>query len=268
MRNKGKKEKIALVPKKEKRAATAAFLIIAVLFLIATIQTQFQPFEFLVNMENFWMFIFEDLLPPQIGDVETIVQGVLQTICMAIAASLLSAIISLVLAFLGSNTTAPWKGLKKIIRFFASIQRNIPSMIWTFILIMAFGIGTVVGALALLITTCGFLIRSFIETIDEIGGESLEALQSVGAGRLSIITQVIIPASLPGFISWLLYSLEVNIRSSTLVGAVGGGGIGLIMMGYIKQFRYHSAMGVILLIAAVVILVDLLTNYLRKKVLT
>lgn len=262
-----KKEKIALIPKKEKRVATAAFLIVAALFIIATVQTQFQPFEFLVNMENFWLFIFEDLLPPQIADIRTIAQGVVQTICMAIVASLLSAVVSLALAFLGSNTTAPCQALKKVIRLIASIQRNIPSMIWTFLLIMAFGIGTVVGALALFITTCGFLIRSFIETIDEVGSESLEALQSVGAGRLCVITQVIIPASLPGFISWLLYSLEVNIRSSTLVGAVGGGGIGLIMMGYIKQFRYHSAMGVILLIAAIVILVDLLTNYLRKKVL-
>lgn len=262
-----KPEKIALVPKKEKRVAVAAFIGVAVLFLIATVQTQFQPFEFLVNMENFWLFIFQDLFPPQIVDIATIAEGVVQTICMAIVASLFSSIVSLVLAFLGSNTTAPWGVLKKIIRLFASVQRNIPSMIWTFLLIMAFGIGTVVGVLALFITTCGFLIRSFIETIDEIGAESLEALQSVGANRLTIITQVIIPASLPGFLSWLLYSLEVNIRSSTLVGAVGGGGIGLIMMGYIKQFRYHSAMGVILLIAAVVILVDILTNYLRKKVL-
>ncbi len=262
-----KKERIAVIPKKEKRAAMAAFFIVAVLFLIATLQTKFQPFEFLVNMENFWLFIFEDLLPPQIADMSTIAEGVLQTVCMAIAASLLSTVVSLALAFLGSNTTAPFRTLKKIIRFIASIQRNIPSMIWTFLLIMAFGIGTVVGALALFITTCGFLIRSFIETIDEVGSESLEGLKSVGAGRLSVITQVIIPASLPGFISWLLYSLEVNIRSSTLVGAVGGGGIGLIMMGYIKQFRYHSAMGVILLIAAIVILVDILTNYLRKKVL-
>ena len=248
-------EKILLTPKREKRAATASFLIVAALFLLATAQTQFQPFEFLMSMENFWLFIFEDLLPPKIADFG------------AIAASMISAVISLAFAFLGSNTTAPWKPLKKIIRFFASLQRNIPSMIWTFLLIMAFGIGTVVGALALLITTCGFLIRSFIETIDEVGGESLEALQAVGAGRLTTITQVIIPASLPGFLSWLLYSLEVNIRSSTLVGAVGGGGIGLVMMGYIKQFRYHSAMGVILLIAGIVILVDMLTNFLRKKVL-
>lgn len=259
--------KIHVIPQKQKRNTLIALLIVAILFTIASIQTEYQPLSFFMNMENFWEFLLVDLFPPQLADPPTIVEGIVQTISMAIAASLLSCVFSLILAFLGSRTTAPFQPLCKIIRFLASLQRNIPSMIWTFILIMAFGIGSVVGALALFITTCGFLIRSFIETIDEVGEESLEALQSVGASRLAIITQVIIPASMPGFLSWLLYSLEVNIRSSTLVGAVGGGGIGLIMMGYIKQFRYHSAMGVILLIAAVVIIVDLLTNYLRKKVL-
>ena len=237
------------------------------LFVISTVSTGYNPFDFLLNMENFWDFIFQDLLPPKIADWQTIGEGVLQTICMAVGASLVASVCSLALAFLGSNTTSPWPPLKKIIRLVASVQRNIPSMIWTFLLIMSFGIGNLVGVLALLITTCGFLIRSFIETIDEVGGESLEAMEAVGAGRLTTITQVIVPACLPGFLSWLLYSLEVNIRSSTLVGAVGGGGIGLVMMGYIKQFRYHSAIGVILLIAAIVILVDMLTNFLRKKVL-
>ena len=240
---------------------------VGILFAISTVSTGYNPFDFLLNMENFWDFIFQDLLPPKIADWQTIGEGVLQTICMAVGASLVASVCSLALAFLGSNTTSPWPPLKKIIRLVASVQRNIPSMIWTFLLIMSFGIGNLVGVLALLITTCGFLIRSFIETIDEVGGESLEAMEAVGAGRLTTITQVIVPACLPGFLSWLLYSLEVNIRSSTLVGAVGGGGIGLVMMGYIKQFRYHSAIGVILLIAAIVILVDMLTNFLRKKVL-
>lgn len=262
-----KGSRIALVPQKERRLALAAFGVIAVLFAAATFHTRYQPFEFLVSMENFWLFIFQDLLPPKIADWGTILEGVVQTVSMAVSASLIAGILSLGLAFLGANTTSPWKPLKKLIRLLASLGRNIPSMIWTFLLIMAFGIGTVVGVLALLITTCGFLTRSFMEIIDEVGGESLEAMDAVGAGRLTTITQVIMPASLPGFISWLLYSLEVNIRSSTLVGAVGGGGIGLIMMGYIKQFRYHSAMGVILLVAVIVILVDMLTNFLRKKVL-
>ncbi len=263
-----KGRRIRVVPLKEARKGRIVFLVIAALFVAATVETKYNPLEFLFNMKNFWLFIFEDLVPPKVSDWHTILKSLGQTFAMAVAATFVSSIVSLVLAFLGSYTTAPWKPMKKIIRFIASIGRNIPSMIWVFILIMAFGIGNIVGVLALLIATCGLLTRSFIEVIDEVGAESLESMRAVGAGRLATITQVIVPASLPGFVSWLMYGFEVNIRSSTLVGAVGGGGIGLLMTGFIKQFRYHSAMGVILLVAGTVILVDILTNYLRKKVLS
>ena len=68
-----------------------------------------------------------------------------------------------------------------------------------------------------------------------------------------------------GFISWYLYCLEVNIRASTIVGMVGGGGIGMVLLSYLKEFRYNEAAGVILMIAVVVILVDRLTDLLRRK---
>ena len=151
-----KQQRIPLTPKKQKRAAALALLLIAALFLVASLQTQYTPVEFLLNTENFWSFIFVDLLPPKIADWETIGMGVLHTTAMAMVASLVSAVISLVLAFLRSNTTAPWKPLKKIIRAFASLQRNIPSMIWTFLLIMSFGIGTVVAVV--LIAGLGYLL--------------------------------------------------------------------------------------------------------------
>lgn len=262
-----KKKRIALVPAEEVKRNSLILLVVAVLFVVASAATEYKPWELLTNMENFWLFIFEDLTPPKLTDKYSIFKGLLQTISMALCATLCATVISVIMAFLGSSATCPWKPLRRIVRAVASIQRNIPNMIWTFILIMSFGIGNVVGMLALLIQSTGFLTRAFIETIDEIGEESLEAMKAVGAGRLTIATQALIPACLSGIVSWILYGLEVNIRSSTLVGAVGGGGIGLVMMGYIKLFRYRSAMGVILLVAGVVILVDLLTNFLRKKVL-
>ena len=258
---------IAKTPAKEVKRNTIVLAVVAILFVVASIATEYKPWELLVNMENFWLFIFEDLTPPKLTDKYSIFKGLLQTVSMALCATLFATVISIILALLGSSATCPWKPLRKIIRAVASIQRNIPNMIWTFILIMSFGIGNVVGMLALLIQSTGFLTRAFIETIDEIGEESVEAMKAVGAGNITIATQALIPACLSGIVSWVLYGLEVNIRSSTLVGAVGGGGIGLVMMGYIKLFRYRSAMGVILLIAGVVILVDLLTNFLRKKVL-
>lgn len=260
-------KKIPVKPLKERKKMWAVILAVGALFLTASIAIEYRPWEFLLNMENFWNFILEDLMPPKLSDPLTICKGILQTISMAIVATFVATLVAFVMAFLGAKATCPWQPLRKLIRLLASIQRNIPNMIWIFILIMAFGIGNVVGMLALLIQSSGFLTRAFIETIDEIGEESLEAMKAVGAGRLTIATQALIPACLSGVVSWALYALEINIRSSTLVGAVGGGGIGLIMMGYIKLFRYHSAMATILLVAVIVILVDMLTNFLRKKVL-
>lgn len=262
-----KRGKIEITPTDEIRKNGIILFVVIILFIVASVATKYKPWELLINMENFWLFILEDLTPPKLTDMDSVFKGLMQTVSMAISATLCATFVSIVLAFLGSSATCPWKPLRKIVRAVASIQRNIPNMIWTFILIMSFGIGNVVGMLALLIQSTGFLTRAFIETIDEIGEESLEAMRAVGAGRLTIATQTLIPACLSGIVSWILYGLEVNIRSSTLVGAVGGGGIGLVMMGYIKLFRYKSAMGVILLVAGVVILVDLLTNFLRKKVL-
>lgn len=260
-------KKIAIRPAKEVKKTGITLGIVFILFAVASFLTEYKPWDLLLNMDNFWSFLFDDLMPPKLADVGSIFKGLLQTVSMAICATIFAAVISILMAFLGSEATSPWKPLRKIIRAIASVQRNIPNMIWTFILIMSFGIGNVVGVLALLIQSTGFMTRAFIETIDEIGAESIESIKAVGGGKITIATQALIPACMEDIISWILYGLEVNIRSSTLVGAVGGGGIGLIMMGYIKLFRYHSAMGVILLVAGVVILVDIITNFLRKKVL-
>jgi phosphonate transport system permease protein len=186
---------------------------------------------------------------------------------MSIIATFYGGLIAFCLCFFASYQTSPHSMVVKIVRAAASLQRNIPNIIWLFILVMAFGIGLAVGMLALMLNTAGFLIRAFAEVIDEAGQESMEALDSVGAGFLPKLFQCILPEAVPGFISWLLYSLEYNIRSSSIVGACGGGGIGLVMMGYIRSFRYHIGFGIILVLAATVVGVNVLTDYLRKRVL-
>lgn len=75
----------------------------------------------------------------------------------------------------------------------------------------------------------------------------------------------IVPSSISGFLAWFLYCIEVNVRASTIVGMVGGGGVGMVLFSYIKSFNYHMAFTVILIIAAVVILVDRITGKIRKE---
>ena len=128
-------KRIAVRLQEEKRRTYMAALIIFVLFLVSTISTEYQPFELFANMENFWDFLFQDLLPPRLTDPQMIVEGVIQTVSMAIVATLLAAVLSMILAFLGAEATCPWKPLRKLVRLIASIQRNIPNMIWIFILI-------------------------------------------------------------------------------------------------------------------------------------
>jgi phosphonate transport system permease protein len=125
----------------------------------------------------------------------------------------------------------------------------------------------VVGILSLIIATTGYLARFFIEILDEAAEETMEPLLAAGAAMPSIVSQALLPGAMPGFIAWILYCVELNIRASTILGMVGAGGIGLLLMGYIKQFNYPAASTAILAVAVIIIGVNLLTNYLRKLIM-
>jgi phosphonate transport system permease protein len=237
------------------------------LFGVSTWFTKFDPLQAILSQEEFWKFIAADFVPPYMGKWRALLDATLQTLYMALASAGISAALSLLLAFLGTPGICRFRLVNGAVRGFASVLRNIPALVWVFVLVAAYGIGTEVGVLALIIATTGSLTRYYIETLDEVAQSSLDALRSTGAGILPTISQAILPAASPGFIAWFLYCIELNIRASAIIGMVGAGGIGLLMMGYIKQFNYAAASTVILAVALLVIAVNMLTDYLRGLVL-
>ena len=110
------------------------------------------------------------------------------------------------------------------------------------------------------------MVRAFVETMEDVSQDCVESLQAVGASFPQRVSQAILPSCLSGFLSWFLYCIEVNIRASTIVGMVGGGGVGLTLFSYIKGFQYDVALSIILLVAVMVILVDRVTERLRKEI--
>lgn len=253
------------VASKESRKVLYIFLgVLAVLFVGATAFSKFNPFEMLATQGEFWRFITQDFLPPKFKNWSALWASIIETIAMAVGSTGVSAVLAFLLAFLGSPSICRLKSINYVVRMVASVLRNIPALVWAFILVAAFGIGTETGVIALCVSTVGFLTRSFIETVDEVAGENMEALKATGAGMLPVISQSILPAALPGFIAWFLFCIETNIRASTILGMVGAGGIGLLMNGYIKQYNYHAASTVIIVVAVVIIGVNILTEYLRK----
>ena len=261
------KEKIFLASRESRRASVIFLIVLVIVFVVSTGFTRFNPLSALIAQGEFWNFILTDFVPPQLGRWAALGRAVFQTLCMALSATGIAAFISLLLSFLGTKTITRSPVINTLVRGFASILRNIPDLVWAFILVAAFGIGTAVGVLALIIANTGQLTRFFIETLDEAAEENMEGLLAAGASMPPVVFQAIIPTAMPGFIAWILYSVELNIRSSTILGMVGAGGIGLLLMGYIKQYNYAAASTAIIAVALIIIAVNILTEYIRKIVL-
>ena len=252
---------------KESQVWTGLLLLIGVSFIAATAYTGFNPIAVIPHLREGWTFFFEDFLPPPLHLKEPIIECIAVTIALAVSSASVAAVLAAGAAVLGSERTTPFCWLAGIVRGTATFLRNIPTLVWAFILFSSLGIGTSVGFIALVITSFAFMTRTFIEVIDEIPEDPLECMEAVGADFWQRIFQCIIPCCIEGFISWFLYCLEVNIRASTIVGMVGGGGSGMILLSYLKEFKYSQSAGIIFVIASIVILVDSMTSMLRKKVM-
>lgn len=249
----------------------SGFLIVAVvLFFLTSAYTDFNVMTLIRNQDAFWSFITEDFLPPALpktSRIPGVLSSILVTLALAMSATTIAAVLAFFVSLFGSERVSPFPRLAKYVRGFATFLRNIPALVWAFILFSSLGIGTGVGFVALCITSFAFMVRAFVETMEDVSQDCVESLQAVGASFPQRVFHAILPACLSGFLSWFLYCVEVNIRASTIVGMVGGGGVGLTLFSYIKGFQYDVALSIILMIAVMVILVDQITGKLRREIL-
>ncbi|MBQ8301156.1 MAG: phosphonate ABC transporter, permease protein PhnE [Clostridia bacterium] len=253
----------------QKKIYTAFIIVAVILFVLTSMYTKFNPMTLAENGDAFWSFITEDFLPPALpktSRIPGVLSSVLITLALAMSSTTIAAVFAFVVGLFGSEKVSPFPQMAKVVRGFATFLRNIPALVWAFILFSSLGIGTGVGFVALFITSFAFMVRAFVETIEDVSQDCVESLQAVGATFPQRVAQAILPSCLNGFISWFLYCIEVNIRASTIVGMVGGGGVGLTLFSYIKGFEYDVALSIILLIAAMVIVVDRITGRLRKEI--
>ena len=254
------KNSISVMPPAEKRIYNIFFVVIVLLYAVCSFFTEFSPVAVFANLDQFWIFLSEDFFPPQFPtDIR------MYNILDSVGVTTIAGILAFFTALFASELVSPFHKCAKFVRGFATFLRNIPALVWAFILFSSLGIGTGVGFAALLITSFAFMVRAFTETMEDISVDCLESLEAVGAGFWQRVAHGIVPSCISGFLAWFLYCIEVNVRASTIVGMVGGGGVGMVLFSYIKSFNYHMAFTVILIIAAVVILVDRITGKIRKE---
>lgn len=195
-----------------------------------------------------------------------IMEKLRDTVLAAVGATTLAAAFALMFAVFGSSTLRLNRFFGVASRGIASLFRNIDIAAWALILLFSFGQSALTGYFALFFASFGFLTRAFMEPIEEMGSGTVEALRATGASYLSIVFRGIIPSCVPQFVSWMLFMIETNIRSATLIGILTGTGIGFAFDLYYKGLNYHAASLVVIVIVITILLIETISNLIRRAI--
>jgi phosphonate transport system permease protein len=191
-----------------------------------------------------------------------------ETILMAFLGTMGAAIVALPLAFLAAKNFAPLMLVRGIARRLFDFFRGVDALIWTIVLARAFGPGPLTGALAILITDTGSFGKMFSEALENVEAKQIEGIQSTGAKPLQRYRFGVIPQVTPVLLSQVLYYLESNTRSATIIGAITGGGIGLLLtQAMITQKDWEEVSYYIVLVILMVMFMDWVSGMLRRKLI-
>ncbi|HKL55881.1 MAG TPA: phosphonate ABC transporter, permease protein PhnE [Roseovarius sp.] len=191
-----------------------------------------------------------------------------ETILMAFLGTMGAALVALPLAFAAARNFTPLMVARAAVRRVFDFVRGVDALIWTIILARAFGPGPLTGALAILITDTGSFGKLFSEALENVDKNQIEGVQSTGAKPLQRYRFGVIPQITPILLSQVLYYLESNTRSATIIGAITGGGIGLLLtQAMITQKDWEEVSYYIILILLMVMLMDTLSGWLRRRLI-
>ncbi|WP_371155780.1 phosphonate ABC transporter, permease protein PhnE [Jannaschia sp. 2305UL9-9] len=191
-----------------------------------------------------------------------------ETILMAFLGTMGAAMIALPLSFAAARGFSPLMAVRFVSRRLFDFLRGVDGLIWTIVLSRAFGPGPLTGTLAILLTDTGTFGKMFSEALENVDRKQIEGIRSTGAGAMMRARFGVIPQLLPVLVAQVLYYLESNTRSATVIGAITGGGIGLLLtQAIITQKDWEEVTYYILLVILMVFAMDSLSGWLRRRLI-
>jgi phosphonate transport system permease protein len=245
-------------------------LLMVVLFVWSAKAVEFDLSILWSNRSQLWEFI-TGMIPPDMSIARQVFEEVVVTIQLAFVGTVIATIVSLPLGFMAASNVMPatlvGRSIVGLTRFILNADRAIDAVIFALFFAGAVGLGPFAGTLALAVHSVGMLGKLFFEAIESVDRGPIEALESVGASRLSVIRWAVLPQVIPYFITYFLFRFELNIRSAVVLGVVGAGGIGFLLQSYMKLFQYQRTCTVVLVILILVMGLDVLSTRLRKRLI-
>jgi phosphonate transport system permease protein len=207
-----------------------------------------------------------DFFPPNFRDWRMYLDEMLVTVQIAVWGTFLAIILAVPFSLLCSSNIVPmW--VYQPVRRLMDACRSINEMVFAMLFIVAVGLGPFAGVLALWVHTLGVLAKLFSEAVEAIDPRPVEGVRATGANAVEEIVFGVIPQVLPLWISYSLYRFESNVRSASVVGIVGAGGIGMVLWEIIRSFQYAQTCAVMIIIVLFVTAIDMLSSRIRKALI-
>lgn len=201
--------------------------------------------------------------PPDFHEWRYHLAELIITLQIALWGTALAIVCSVPLALLASsNLTPAW--VHQPVRRMLDACRSINEMVFALLFVVAVGLGPFAGVLALWIHTTGVLSKLFSEAVEAIDPQPVEGIRATGAHPLAEITFGVLPQVMPLWVSYALYRFESNVRSASVVGMVGAGGIGMVLWDVIRGFQYAQTAAVLLMLVVSVTVIDVISSRLRR----
>jgi phosphonate transport system permease protein len=207
-----------------------------------------------------------EFFPPDFSHWRFYLDEIVKTLQIAVWGTFLAIIFAVPFGLMAAENLSPiW--LRQPVRRLMDALRAINEMVFAMLFVVAVGLGPFAGVLAIFVHTTGILAKLFSEAVEAIDPRPVEGIRATGANVLEEILYGVIPQVIPLWVSYSLYRFESNVRSATVVGMVGAGGIGVVLWEVIRGFYFAQTCAVMIMIIITVSLLDLLSAWLRRRFL-
>ncbi len=239
-------------------------------FTIGSLIVEINPVKFFSKFHNA-SNIVSGLLNPDFTILIPMLKALVETIFLALMATIIAIPFAFVLSFFAARNLMPHtfigNSVYYLIRTIATIFRSIEAIVWAIIFCVWVGIGPFAGTLALMIHSIAALIKLYSEQIENIDKGPIEAIKSTGASQLQIWVYAVIPQIMSPFLAFTIYRWDINVRMATIVGFVGGGGIGLALQQQQQLLQWRSVGLIMWLIALTVWIMDIVSGKVRQNMM-
>ncbi len=203
------------------------------------------------------------MFPPDFAKMDLLTRGILESLEIAVIASAVGIGLALPVGLLAARNLMPlW--VTWLARGLIALCRSFHSVIVAILFVKAVGFGALAGILALIVASVGFIAKLFAEAIEEISLKQVEAIRATGASFGNVLLFGVLPQVLSRFIGFATYQFDSNLRNSTMVGIVGGGGIGGTLFTAFQRFDYDFVLAILIAIISLIMLGEIIAGWIRK----